>query len=137
MIKVIKFREVFLRILLHFARRWATEGRERFRGTKRARRASNSRPSSIHRLAGADVKLAVRDLGRARAEVANFGVRGAGRLRAGRANSRLHLNGSSRDALYTTVFFTCLPSRQACHAASRQGVLSDPTRLSQDSDPGS
>lgn len=66
MIKVIKFREVFLRILLHSARRWAPEGRERLRGTKGARRAAVSRPSSIHRLAGPDVKLAARNLGESR-----------------------------------------------------------------------
>ena len=37
MLKVLKFREVFLRTLLHSARRWATEGRERLRGTGAAR----------------------------------------------------------------------------------------------------
>ena len=37
MIKVLKIRELFLRTLLHSARRWATEHRQRLRGTGAAR----------------------------------------------------------------------------------------------------
>lgn len=110
MIKVLKIREVFLRTLLHSARRWAPEGRERLRGAKRARREPVSRPSSIHRLAGADVKLGGTGFGASagrrggRRRALGFGVHLSDeRLRAGRANPRPHLNSASRDAPYTTV----------------------------------